>query len=233
MKQLQVCWQLYADENADVLVRNIPGDPQSWINGTTGNMNNATGATNLTALASGLLFPYNKAFGIYKCPSAKGPVVNTQNPAAANSGLDGSLLVRTCAITPRFGNTTDHDQLVDSATDSSQRVVLKSTAIKSPNPADASVFVDESVTTVDDGFFAMDNYHPVGGAASPDPNSYQNSPSVRHNGNSMTLSFADGHVGTFSFKEGEKETFLQGGASVPTSQLDDWVAFYRTIYPYP
>jgi prepilin-type N-terminal cleavage/methylation domain-containing protein/prepilin-type processing-associated H-X9-DG protein len=233
MKQLQICWQMYADENGDVLVRNIPGDPQSWINGTTGNMNNAAGATNLNALSSGLLFSYNKIFGIYKCPSARGPTVNTQNPNAANSGLDGSLLVRTCSITPRFGNTTDHDMLVDSSIDPKQKIVLKSTAIRSPGPSDASVFIDESVTTVDDGFFAMGNHNPAGGASNPDPNSYQNSPSIRHGGTTMTLSYADGHVGLFSFKQGEKETFLQGGASVPASQLDDWVAFYSTIYPYP
>jgi prepilin-type processing-associated H-X9-DG protein len=93
--------------------------------------------------------------------------------------------------------------------------------------------VDESVTTIDDGFFAMGNYNPVGGAVNPDPNSYQNSPSLRHGGTSMTLSFADGHVGQAYFKAGEKETFLQGGASVPAAQKPDWIAFYQTIYPYP
>ncbi len=232
MKQLQLCWQMYADDNHDVLVRNIPGDQYSWIDGTTGNEDTAVGATNLIALSNGLLFSYNKSFGVYKCPSARGSTKNTQT-GNANSGLDGSLLVRTCSITPRLGNTTDHDKLVDSSVDPSQGIILKSTAIRLPGPSNASVFVDESVTTIDDGFFAMGNYNPAGGASNPDPHSYQNSPSLRHGGSSMTLSFADGHAGLAYFKEGEKETFLENGASVPASQMPDWVAFYQTIYPYP
>jgi prepilin-type N-terminal cleavage/methylation domain-containing protein/prepilin-type processing-associated H-X9-DG protein len=247
LKQLQVCWQIYADDNQDTLARNIPGDPKSWINGQTGNMNAAASATNVSSLSSGLLFPYNKSYGIYKCPSARGPTKNTQDPSARSSGLDGSLLVRTCSITARLGNTTDHDCLVDSFIDPSQGVILKLSGIKNPGPANASVFIDESVTTVDDGFFAMGNYNPVSEpppqdsgivpaprVSNPDPRSYQNSPSIRHGGSSMTLSFADGHVGLFRFTEGETEPFLENGqASVPDSQKQDWINFYSTIYPYP
>jgi prepilin-type N-terminal cleavage/methylation domain-containing protein/prepilin-type processing-associated H-X9-DG protein len=222
MKQMQICWQLYTDDNQDVLPRNIPGDAASWINGTTGDENNTTGATNLMGISSGLLWNYNKAYGIYKCPSARG---QTQ------SGLDGSLLVRTCSITPRLGNTTDHDMLVDSAAGLAEGgIILKSSAIKIPPPVNTSVFIDESVASVDDGFFAMDNYQPVSGAAAPDPNGYQNSPSIRHGGTSMSLSFADGHVGTISFTEGEKEPFP---GTVSASQKPDWITFYSTIYPYP
>jgi prepilin-type N-terminal cleavage/methylation domain-containing protein/prepilin-type processing-associated H-X9-DG protein len=224
MKQLQLCWEMYALDNQDVLVRNIPGDANSWINGVTGDENNAVGATNLTALSSGLLWNYNKSYGIYKCPAAKG---------MTSYGLDGAALVRTCSITPRFGNTTDHDMLVDSAAGSAEGgIVLKSSNIRNPAPVNASVFIDESVITVDDGFFAMDNYMPVSGASVTSPGSYRNSPSLRHGGTTMSLSFADGHVGRFSFKEGETEPFQSTG-TLPASQKPDWVNFYQTIYPYP
>jgi prepilin-type N-terminal cleavage/methylation domain-containing protein/prepilin-type processing-associated H-X9-DG protein len=238
MKQMEICWQLYADDNQDNLARNIPGDAASWINGVTGDENSAANATNTSALASGLLYPYNKAYGIYKCPSAKGPTP---------SGVDGSLLVRTCSITPRLGNVTDHDCLVDSTAGPTEGgFIVKLSNIVNPAPVNASVFIDESVDTVDDGFFAMDNYQPVSApppqdagitppptVSVPSPLSYQNSPSLRHGGTTMTLSFADGHVGLMSFKEGEKEPFLSGGAAVPASQKPDWVTFYQTIYPYP
>ena len=223
MKQLQLCWEMYALDNQDVLVRNIPGDANSWINGTTGDENNAAGATNLTALSSGLLWNYNKSYGIYKCPAAKGKT---------SYGLDGATLVRTCSITPRFGNTTDHDKLVDSMIASEGGIILKSSNIRNPAPVNASVFIDESVVTVDDGFFAIDNYMPVSGASVTSPGSYRNSPSLRHGGTTMTLSFADGHVGRMSFKEGESEPFPSTGA-LPASQKPDWVTFYQTIYPYP
>jgi prepilin-type N-terminal cleavage/methylation domain-containing protein/prepilin-type processing-associated H-X9-DG protein len=233
MKQMQLCWQLYADDNQDNLVRNNTGDPNSWINGTAtvGNMSNATGATNLAGLSGGLLFLYNKAYGIYKCPSARGSTANTQNLAQQHSGLDGSLLVRTCSITPRMGNqpTGTGSQTLMNSPSLPDGQILKSSNIKSPAPVDASVFVDESVTTIDDGFFEMDNYQGSGS----NPNCYGNSPSIRHGGNSTTLSFADGHAGLIAFKEGETETFLQGGATVPASQKPDWIAFYQTMYPYP
>src|SRR5271170_3112058 len=59
MKQMQLCWQLYTDDNQDKLpVNNTPSDATCWI---TGNMGNATQATNAALIATGLLYPYNKS----------------------------------------------------------------------------------------------------------------------------------------------------------------------------
>jgi prepilin-type N-terminal cleavage/methylation domain-containing protein/prepilin-type processing-associated H-X9-DG protein len=218
MKQMQICWQLYADDNSDVLARNNTGDPNSWINGTAGvgNVKTVAGATNLLGLSTGLLWNYNKSYGVYKCPSARG---QTQ------SGLDGSLLVRTCSITSRMGNTNE-PAIWTSNSDASQKNILKSTNIKNPAPVNASVFVDESCITLDDGYIAIDNYQGSG----PNPNGYQNSPSIRHGGTSMTLSYADGHVGLITFNEGETEPFP---GTISAAQKPDWINFYSTIYPYP
>jgi prepilin-type processing-associated H-X9-DG protein len=235
MKQMQLCWQQYADENQDTLVQNNTGSATSWINGSNGvgNENTPSGATNLAGLTTGLLYTYNKSYGIYKCPSARGSLVNTQNAGdsrnTADASIDGSQLVRTCSITPRMGNMNEAVKLLNSASLPNGEI-LKSSDIRSPAPANASVFVDESVTTVDDGFFEMDNYQATGTAGNK--NTYGNSPSIRH-GNAMTLSFADGHVGLISFNKGEKETFLQGNGVVPAKQMPDWITFYKTIYPYP
>jgi prepilin-type N-terminal cleavage/methylation domain-containing protein/prepilin-type processing-associated H-X9-DG protein len=216
MKQLQLCWQLYADDNQDVLARNNTGDQYSWINGVTGNENTAAGATNLTALSSGLLYQYAKAYGIYKCPSATG---------TTKSGLDGSLLVRTCAITGRMGNTNEAAKIKLPTGSGS---ILKSSDIKNPAPVNASVFLDESVKGIDDGYFEMDCYT----AGTANANCYGNSPSNRHGGTTCTLSFADGHVGVAIFNEGETELF-HSGSPLPASQMPDWIAFYQTMYPYP
>jgi prepilin-type N-terminal cleavage/methylation domain-containing protein/prepilin-type processing-associated H-X9-DG protein len=216
MKQMQLCWQLYTDDNHDYVPDNNTHDANAWINANTGNENTAAGATNLTALSSGLLWTYNKSYGVYKCPSATGPT-----PA----GIDGSLFVRTCSITARLGNS--NETLMNSSSLPNGQI-LKTSDIRNPAPVNASVFVDESLKTIDDGYLAIDNYQGNGPALM----SYQNSPGIRHGGTTMTLSFADGHAGLQSFKEGEKEPF-QSASSVPASQMPDWIAFYSTIYPYP
>ncbi len=212
MKQLQLCWHIYADDNQDHVTRNIPGDTASWINGVTGNENNATGATNTAGLSGGLLFNYNKSFGIYKCPAVKGPTV---------SGVDASLLVRSVSMTPRMGNVTDHDNLVDPAP-----VIVKISDIQNPTPVNSSVFVDECIYNIDDGFFAIDN---VGGQG-PDPNGYQNSPTLRHN-RGGTFSYADGHVGMLTFHSEPTEPFPT--SAVQANQKSDWFNLYITIYPPP
>ena len=57
--------------------------------------------------------------------------------------------------------------------------------IKNPSPAEANTFVDESLETLDDGYFAVN--------ATDRYNLWQNSPTVRH-GRSGVLAFADGHA---------------------------------------
>jgi prepilin-type N-terminal cleavage/methylation domain-containing protein/prepilin-type processing-associated H-X9-DG protein len=216
MKQMQICWQLYCDDNRDLVPMNNTGGTNSWINSVIGNEKTTTGATNLAGLTGGLLWGYNKSYGVYKCPSARG---------TTQSGLDGSLLVRSYSMTSRLGCTNETLMNSPSLPNGS---ILQATNIKNPAPVNASVFFDESMRTIDDGYIAIDNYQGNG----PAPGAYQNSPSTRHGGTTMTLSFADGHAGLAHFIEGETEPFQSTG-TVPPAQFNDWLALYKTIYPYP
>lgn len=54
--------------------------------------------------------------------------------------------------------------------------------IRRPSPVNALAFLDESINSVDDGFFAT-----------PLQDVWMNSPTTRHTGG-VTLSFADGHA---------------------------------------
>src|SRR5687767_13965690 len=60
MKQLQVCWQMYVDDNQDIVLPNnpggVPGFPgmEAWIYGDVRN------ETNTSKIESGALFKYNK-----------------------------------------------------------------------------------------------------------------------------------------------------------------------------
>jgi prepilin-type processing-associated H-X9-DG protein len=88
------------------------------------------------------------------------------------------------------------------------------------------VFIDESVATVDDGFFAIDN---VGGQG-PDPYGFQNSPTLRHN-KSSTVSYADGHTGKLYFRSEPVDPFPTSAAT--GAEYGDWINLYLTIYPPP
>jgi len=220
MKQMQLCWTMYADDYQQAVVRNVNNDATSWIDGSiaNGNEQTAAGATNTLAVMDGILYPYNKSLGIYKCPAATG-----LNPLP-KAGIDASLFVRTCSITPRMGNYTDVDGLIDP-----YAAFLKLTAIVSgPNASQASVFVDESMATLDDGFFAIDSVH---SATAEYPNGFRNSPTTRHNGGG-TWSFADGHVEFWIYhKLGSKEPFPTSGLTSPYNP--DWLKVYESIYPAP
>src|SRR5438093_4631106 len=71
LKQLQVCWFMYASDHTDKLVYNNShggGEPPGWVEGW---LKTPQDATNVLLLISphGLLWDYNKSLGIYKCPA--------------------------------------------------------------------------------------------------------------------------------------------------------------------
>ena len=129
-------------------------------------------------------------------------------------------------MTPRFGNYTDHDGLTDDAA-SHPQIIVKLNQINMPGPAQASVLVDESVTTCDDSFFAIDSFYAPG---APDPAGFQNSPTRRHGGGGV-FSYADGHAALMAFPHMVSEPFPTANLTAP--QTLDWLTLYHTIYPPP
>src|SRR5262245_25798783 len=77
LKQIQLAWSIYAGDHNDKLAPNLGlSVPQTldniWVRGILsldgagfGNPNN----TNLVNLQKGLLFPYLKTVGVFKCPA--------------------------------------------------------------------------------------------------------------------------------------------------------------------
>src|SRR5262245_29357414 len=62
LKQLQLCWTMYADDNHDKIVSNDPNvgpGSHSWILGYM--QDNNPDSTNKTLIAKGTLFPYNRS----------------------------------------------------------------------------------------------------------------------------------------------------------------------------
>jgi prepilin-type N-terminal cleavage/methylation domain-containing protein len=181
MHQLALAWTMYADDYNGVMVPNWILDNRAWIDGTKGDVSTLIGATNVAAIISGLLYRYNPNLGVYQCPAAiKGP-----------SAAPNVRVVRNYSLEGRMGGANDSDNAQYSVR--STEYVLgtaypqykKMTEILLPPPAEAMTFVDESINTVDDGYFAV-NY-------AYEPTDWQNSPTVRH-GNSGVFGFADAHA---------------------------------------
>jgi len=167
-KQLSLCWVMYAGDNGGRLIPNIAlGNPGSmtdtWI---LGDMSNATGATNVTYIRNGKLFPYNTSVAIYRCPA---------DPSTVRIGALVLPKVRSVSMSGQMGG--------DVAIISAYPPSLKETDIRHPPPAKSFVFIDERPDSLDDGYFAI----------ATNPRSWQNCPAFWHN-RGVVLSFADAHA---------------------------------------
>ena len=205
-RQLALAWIMYADDNiaslapddpdAEQLASNNNG-PQSadqlapngdlgnqsincWVKGT---MKWDIGGFpppapwqdnyNTTNLTESLLGPYcSRSVGIYKCPGDK-------------KDAQKGPRVRSVSMNAYMGGVSSDPNIVGNGF-STYKVFQKYTAILSPNPSDAWVFLDENGDSINDGFFfvAMD------GTAK---NSWCEWPANYHGGTGA-FSFADGHV---------------------------------------
>ena len=202
LKQLQVCWTMYAHDNADKLVPNGDGAAYTgWIGGQF--IVNPRDATNVNLLKapSGLLWNYNKSLGIYKCP-ADHSVAKSGNavlgPRVRSISLNGNM----------NGNSW-----YTADTKNSFFTFRKMSEIQRPPPSQAFVFLDEHPTTLDDGYFLVVFKTTIWG----------NDPGIYHNG-ACGLSFADGHSETRKWRDADtlanvKPASPKGPRDVPWLQL--------------
>ena len=181
LKQMQLCWHMYADDYNDVMTLNPKNSTtNAWI---LGSMQNATDATNLTLLQNGQLYSYNKSTGIYRCPA---------DVKASPGGI--SFRVRSYAMNcymsgEDVGNT--HYSL------NGYHVNKKTIQITTPKPSQAFVFVEEAEFSIDDGHFG---FTPDGSPGQGPINVWLNIPGLWHRG--ANFSFADGHVAFTKWVEG-------------------------------
>jgi prepilin-type N-terminal cleavage/methylation domain-containing protein/prepilin-type processing-associated H-X9-DG protein len=218
LKQLNYAWTMYSGDFNEILVPNWLLDSRAWIDGTLGSVFSLPGATNIDALKKGLLFPYNPSIGVYKCPTAtRGPSTLSKNiPIVRNYSLEG-----------RMGGAND-DQKTRYGVTSTQWVLggsflqyQKTTDIIRPVPSQALTFLDESIETIDDGYFAV-NY-------ATEPMTWQNSPTARH-GNSGVFAFADGHSENWRWRTLSKDQGLDTSAAGNPSTLVDLQRLQSAVF---
>ena len=176
LKQLQLCWIMYSEDNNDKLVLNHLGDPNAWIDGRF-TVSSAPGWTNITIVTNGALFKYNTSLAIYQCPADElWPI----------TGAKRVKRVRSYSMSGHMNGNADWVQ------QDRVKAHTKYSAIHSPSPSRALVLIDENPYTIDDGYFAVRCF---------DTNPYwQNAPAGRHNSGGV-LSFADGHAELWKWVE--------------------------------
>ena len=145
LRQLQLCWLMYAEDNGDVFVPNDwianegSGDAQtqdfaqtSWCDG------NALVDTTTSNLQRGLLFPYNTSTAIYHCPSDLSTIVDANGnplPQFRNRSYNMSQSVNGYPLLTNI--------VIGLPVDALQPCYANFTAITNPPPCELFVFMDE------------------------------------------------------------------------------------------
>lgn len=174
-KQLLLAWHLYADDQNGVLCQNVEGgvDP-SWALGWESFDNNNTDNTNLQKLIKGLLWPYTKNPGIYKCPA---------DTYLVSEGGGRYPRLRSMSMNA-FIQGNGYGPSSRSVWYPTYRCYNKESNIVAPTPSDLFVFVDEHPDSINDGWIII-------GPTTPSLWAHD-LPASYHNG-ACGFSFADGH----------------------------------------
>jgi len=176
LRQLQLCWLMYPDENSDVLPLNPKNSSaNAWI---LGNVSKATDATNVLNLQRGILYRYNQNTGIYRCPAD----VRPDPRSAPNITFRVRSYSMNCYMSGEDVGATHYSL-------TGYHVNKKMADITKPPPARAFVFVEEAEFSIDDGHFG---FTPDGIPGQGPENIWLNMPGQWHRG--ANFSYADGHV---------------------------------------
>lgn len=169
LKQLQLAWLMYPDDNDDRLVPNGTGNQVGWIEGWLKDASDATNV-NLLMAPKGLLWDYNQSLGIYKCPADKSVQVfrNQRIPRVRSMSINGNM----------NGNSWYTAEIPEWWT------FRKLSDINVMGPSQAFVFLDEREEGIDDGYFLVFVNR---------RSTWGNLPAIYHNG-AAGFSFADGHA---------------------------------------
>ncbi len=195
LKQLQMCWQLYVEDNDDKVPLNMAAPitgvwrstPNSWIGDSS-----APHDPDTTRIENGSFFKgnYNRTMQLYRCPADR-----TRVRSVAGMEL-GMKRTRSYSMNANLG-----------APQAEQPVVYEAVAIQ--NPARLFVFLDEHEKGIDDASFTV-NPLPA--------DTWSNIPADRHS-HGCDFSFADGHVEHWVWKYRKDRT--QGSTAGNEADLAD------------
>ena len=141
LRQLNLAWYMYPEDNNDKLVPNGTGDQRGWIEGWLQTPQDATNV-NLIKAPKGLLWNYNQSLEIYKCPADKSAVK-----------IGSKMIPRVRSIS--MNGNMNGDSCYTAEIKSSHYTYRKASEILNPSPSQAFVFLDEHPDGIDDGYFLV------------------------------------------------------------------------------
>ncbi|MBA4148094.1 MAG: hypothetical protein H0X66_08250 [Verrucomicrobia bacterium] len=182
LRQLQLSWQMFPDDNSGQLPANDFVDGIKFGSAQTYNGDSwCPGNTRIDFTSAnierGQLFEYNRSAAIYHCPSDNSKV-------ELPTGSDPVLRTRSYSMSSAINSQV-----------SSFPAFRKQGEMQNQNPARLFVFIDTHEDSISDAHFAVD----------PNGKRWINMPSVRH-GRAGNLSFADGHIERWNWLADKKFT---------------------------
>jgi prepilin-type N-terminal cleavage/methylation domain-containing protein/prepilin-type processing-associated H-X9-DG protein len=210
LKQLQLGWQMYSDDNGDKLVGNagyLSDRTTTWTIGNAWVHGNAYTDTTPTNIQRGALFPYNQSLSIYRCPADTSKVLD-QGQVPRTRSVSMSVYMNSWPETDdRYPNCWH-----------------SSSQIRDPGPTQALVFVDEherSIQQCDFSINAPNGFSPIGTPLW----TWNSFPATRHS-NGGTVSFADSHAEAWHWREPKTlriaalNEWIVGQPAVPNTDRD-------------
>ena len=225
LKQLGLCWHLYATDNNDLLVPNnsvnsAPPAPP-LLKGASWCIADPTAVN----VQEGLLFEQsNRSLGIYHCPADRSTLAEDASgnlPRRTDGGFDAVPGAPGLVGSPR-ARSYNMSQSVNGFPEFDTNILAlipmfkKLTQIRNPSPVNCFVFIDEQQYTLIDSQFGMPTDFFDGGT----PFTWWDSPADRHH-QAANLSFADGRVLTRHWKVPKKAGHFVWPILQP-DELPDW-----------
>jgi len=204
LRQLQFCWQMYVNENEDVMPPSNDWDGNnggyiakepSWAVG------DAVHDLTTSNLVRGVLHPYIQSVGTYRCPGDKNTVLgHPAVPRTRTYQLDLSLNGSFDGV-PTPPNQRYHK--------------VKASELTSPPPVQVFTFIDPHPASADSSGFGVDILA-IGGPI----DGWSSFPGEQHN-HGCNAAFADGHVNQWRWRWSRKVTYGNVGPSSPLANSND------------
>jgi prepilin-type N-terminal cleavage/methylation domain-containing protein/prepilin-type processing-associated H-X9-DG protein len=209
IKQLQACWHLYIGDNEDKMPGNTAlndgdigsregwtADPTSWLQG------NAWTDATPTNLQHGVLYRYNQSLGIYRCPADRS-TVRDQGLVPRNRSVSMSMYMN---FRPTPGSP------------GYELCWHKLSQVQKPGTSRAAVFIEENEKSIQQSAFGINAPHSLTMFNGP-LWTWVSLPATRH-GNAGVLSFADGHIEVWRWREAN---------TLQIARLNDWTVMKPAV----